>query len=114
MCCICWSIRGCAFQPDDQTQMNRRQRWAKAIVRFPSVSFSALIIAACLLVSLLADVVAPHDTEDLANLNLADSRLPPAWLPSGDRRYWLGTDDLGRDVFSAMLFGLRTSLLVGV
>jgi peptide/nickel transport system permease protein len=42
-----------------------------------------------------------------------DSLLPPAWMEGGDPRYWLGTDNQGRDVLSAILYGLRVSLLVG-
>ena len=51
----------------------------------------------------------------LAQVDVLDSRLPPG-TPSSDRRYvhWLGTDGAGRDLVSAMLYGLRISLLVGV
>jgi peptide/nickel transport system permease protein len=42
-----------------------------------------------------------------------DSELPPAWLPGGDERFFLGTDDQGRDLLSAIMYGMRLSLLVG-
>jgi peptide/nickel transport system permease protein len=45
---------------------------------------------------------------------LADSRLPPAWSAEGNPKYWLGTDDQGRDILSALMFGARISLLVGL
>jgi peptide/nickel transport system permease protein len=59
-------------------------------------------------------VLAPHDTLDLATLELADARLPPAWLPEGRATYPFGTDDQGRDILSALMFGARISLFVGI
>jgi peptide/nickel transport system permease protein len=58
--------------------------------------------------------VAPHNPFDLATLNLSDGRLPPAWLPDGQATYPLGTDDQGRDILSALMYGARISLLVGL
>jgi peptide/nickel transport system permease protein len=66
------------------------------------------------LVALLAPWIAPQNPYDLAALDLLDSRLPPgAHSPSG-LTYWLGTDDQGRDMLSAIFYGLRTSLGVGM
>ena len=64
--------------------------------------------------ALLAPWVAPHNPFDLAGLSLLDALNPPAWQAGGDWAYPLGTDDQGRDVLSAILFGLRLSLFVGV
>ncbi len=63
--------------------------------------------------ALLAPVLAPHNPLDLASLNLSDAFLPPAWESAGMAKFPLGTDDQGRDLLSAIMFGLRTSLLVG-
>jgi len=63
--------------------------------------------------AIFAPWVAPHNVQDLASLNLMDAFRPPAWAAGGDARYLLGTDDQGRDVFSAIIFGLRISLMVG-
>ena len=60
---------------------------------------------------LLAPVIAPHPPRAG---DLIDSKLPPAWLPDGDGRYLLGTDELGRDILSRVLYGAQVSLLVGV
>jgi peptide/nickel transport system permease protein len=68
-----------------------------------------LIVAA----SVLAPIIAPQDTYDLAALNFLDSKLPPGSQAANGMIYWLGTDDQGRDMLSAILFGLRTSLAVG-
>lgn len=63
--------------------------------------------------SLMAPVIAPHDPFNVATLSLLDSELPPAWTEGGDARFLLGTDNQGRDVFSAILYGSRISLAVG-
>lgn len=61
-----------------------------------------------------APLIAPHDPFNLASLELSDAFLPPAWdAASGTAKYLLGTDDQGRDVLSAIMYGARTSLLVG-
>ncbi|MBP7066157.1 ABC transporter permease [Ferrovibrio sp.] len=63
--------------------------------------------------AVLAPLLAPHNPLDLASLNLSDAFLPPAWESAGMAKFPLGTDDQGRDLLSAIMFGLRTSLLVG-
>ncbi|MEM8811597.1 MAG: ABC transporter permease [Pseudomonadota bacterium] len=63
--------------------------------------------------ALFAPLIAPHNPFDLASLNILDSYLPPAWDAEGDSRYWLGTDDQGRDLLSAILYGSRISLAIG-
>ena len=63
--------------------------------------------------ALLAPWLAPHNTYDVASLDLMDAFRPPAWADGGDPRFLLGTDDQGRDVLSSIMFGLRISLLVG-
>jgi peptide/nickel transport system permease protein len=58
--------------------------------------------------------VSPHNPFDLATLNLSDARLPPAWVEGGNPSFFLGTDDQGRDILSALFYGARISLLVGL
>ncbi|HUN45204.1 MAG TPA: ABC transporter permease [Stellaceae bacterium] len=80
---------------------------------------SPLTIAAALVVlilggsALLCAWIAPHDPFDLASLSILDSFDPPAWVDGGSWTYPLGTDDQGRDVLSAVLYGMRVSMLVG-
>jgi peptide/nickel transport system permease protein len=72
-------------------------------------------LAAILLAAVLAPLVSPQNPYDLAQLDVLDSRLAPgAKAASGTMTYWLGTDDQGRDMLSAILYGLRISLGVGV
>jgi peptide/nickel transport system permease protein len=82
--------------------------------RSPVAVASAIALAVCLGAALFAPWVAPHDPFDLRTLNLQDALAPPAWLPDARPGYLLGTDDQGRDVLSAIMFGARISLLVGV
>jgi peptide/nickel transport system permease protein len=63
--------------------------------------------------AVLAGVVSPQDPFDPAQLELMNSRLPPIWDAEGLMPFMLGTDEQGRDIFSAILHGLRISLAVG-
>jgi peptide/nickel transport system permease protein len=68
-----------------------------------------------LFVALFAPLVSPQNPYDLAQLDILDSRLEPgARSGDGDMTYWLGTDDQGRDMLSAIFYGLRISLGVGI
>ena len=80
----------------------------------PTAIVAASIALACIVVAAFTNMLAPHHPFDLATLELADSRLPPAWLPEGRSTYLLGTDDQGRDILSALMYGSRISLLVGL
>ena len=80
----------------------------------PMAIVAAVIALLCVFCSVFAPWVSPHNPFDLATLNLSDARLPPAWMDEGNRRYLLGTDDQGRDILSALFYGARISLLVGL
>ena len=72
------------------------------------------LLAVVLLAAVLAPWISPQDPYDLAQLQLIDSRLPPLARSAAGAIRWLGTDDQGRDMLSAILYGLRTSLTVGL
>ena len=74
---------------------------------------SAFVALVCIVCAVGAEWVAPHNPFDLKTLDLADSMLPPAWLEGGQTKYLLGTDEQGRDVLSALMYGARISLFVG-
>ncbi len=80
----------------------------------PVAMAAALIAFVCVFASVFAGWVAPHNPFDLTTLELSDARLPPSWSEAGSRKYLLGTDDQGRDILSAVIYGARISLVVGV
>ena len=79
----------------------------------PVAMAAAAVALICIFCSLFANGVAPHNPCDLSTLELSDARLPPAWDALGSSKYLLGTDDQGRDILSALMFGARISLAVG-
>jgi peptide/nickel transport system permease protein len=79
----------------------------------PVAIVSAAVLAVCLAGALFAPWIAPHNPFDLATLNLLDALTPPRGFAGARPEYLLGTDDQGRDVLSAIMFGTRISLLVG-
>lgn len=84
-------------------------------LRTSPVALVALVIAlVCLGCAIFAPWVAPTNPFDLTQLDLNDSRLPPFWSEGGHANHWLGTDDQGRDILSALIFGARISLGVGL
>jgi peptide/nickel transport system permease protein len=91
------------------------QRFVRAY-RSDRLAVAALaMLAMILLAALLCPWLSPQNPYDLAVLDVMDSRLAPGER-SGDGRFtfWLGSDEQGRDVLSAILYGVRTSLAVGI
>jgi peptide/nickel transport system permease protein len=80
----------------------------------PMAIGAAVVAAVCIFSALFASWVAPHNPFDLATLELSDARQPPAWEEGGSSKYLLGTDDQGRDILSAIMYGARISMLVGL
>jgi len=88
-----------------------------AIVDFlanPVAVFGLALLILILLVALLAPLLSPQNPYDLAQLDVMDGRLPPGSPSPTGGTYWLGTDDQGRDMLSAIFYGLRISLAVGI
>lgn len=80
----------------------------------PIALFGLALLGIVVLAALLAPLISPQDPYDLAQLDVMDGRLPPGSASSAGGRFWLGTDDQGRDMLSAIFYGLRISLTVGV
>src|SRR5262249_58770859 len=77
------------------------------------VALAALAcVAALFALALAAPWIAPQNPYDLAQLSILDNKLPPGAQSMDGLTYWLGTDDQGRDLVSAILYGLRLSLFV--
>lgn len=80
----------------------------------PVAIVAALIAFVCVVGAMFAHWLAPYDPFDLASLNLMDSFRPPFFEHGGSLKYLLGTDDQGRDMLSAIMYGARISLIVGL
>ncbi|MGJ4904863.1 ABC transporter permease [Bradyrhizobium sp. HKCCYLS2058] len=98
-------------------------RWLKRALAsdlFYSFRRSKLTVAAAVitllffLLAIFAPLLSPQNPFDPAQLQLLNSRISPLWTADGQSPFLLGTDEQGRDVLSAILYGLRISLLVGI
>ncbi|CAJ1315657.1 ABC transporter permease [Paenibacillus sp. PK4536] len=87
------------------------QGMIRQLLKSKTGTLGLLIIVAVVLCALFAPWLASHDPASVAPLK----RLkPPVWLDGGESTYWLGTDNLGRDIWSRIVYGARVSLIVGV
>lgn len=83
-------------------------------LRSPVAQFAAAIALISILGAFLAPLLAPTDPYDLASFDILDSFVPPAFSEGGDPRFFIGTDDQGRDLLSSIMYGARLSLMVGL
>jgi peptide/nickel transport system permease protein len=91
------------------------RRFARHFFSSTLAGVGVAMLALLLLAALCAPLIAPQDPYDLAHLDVMDARLAPGQHASeGGMTYLLGTDEQGRDMLSAILYGLRISVLVGV
>jgi peptide/nickel transport system permease protein len=97
--------------------MTRHVAKSKFLIHFvktPSAMFGALTILFWLSVAAFGPFLVPQNPYDLTTISLRDSMIPPIWMPGGEAPFLLGTDEQGRDILSTIVYGLRTSLTVGV
>lgn len=80
----------------------------------PSATLSLLILVLSIFVALFAPYIAPHDTLDMAQVDLMNGDLPPMWMEYGEPDFIIGTDDQGRDLLSAIMYGIRLSFTVAI
>lgn len=73
-----------------------------------------VMVSIFILAAVFAPVIAPQNPYDLSQLDILDGRLAPGSTSMNGMVYLIGTDDQGRDLLSAILYGLRTSILVGI
>ena len=90
------------------------QRFVREFARSKVALGAFLLLGVIVFSAMFAPLISPQDPYDLAQLSILEGRLPPGTASYEGFTYWLGTDDQGRDLFSAILYGLRTSLLVGI
>ena len=87
-------------------------RWIAALKRGgPRLWIGAALTALLVLAALLAPMLAPHDPLEQ---DLLSAQLPPMWMQGGDPSYIFGTDSLGRDVLSRLIFSARTAVIVAL
>lgn len=96
-----------------------RARWRDSdlwwsLKHSPLAIGAGVLLLALIASAFLAPVLAVQDPYDLASLELWNAELPPVWVDGGQWPYLLGTDIQGRDVLSAILYGSRASILIGL
>jgi peptide/nickel transport system permease protein len=93
--------------------MINNKQFYKHFFRSPSAIIGVMIIVVFGFLAFFAQWIAPHNPYDLTAFSLTDRLVPPVWESSGSSKFLLGTDDQGRCILSTMIYGLRTSFLVG-
>ena len=89
-------------------------RIARDFLENPLAVAGLLLLAIVVTIAILAPLISPQNPYDLAQIDILDSKLPPGSAAANGGTFWLGTDDQGRDMLSAIFYGLRISLVVGV
>lgn len=89
------------------------QRTLRAFASSPLAMLGLAVLACIVALAVFAPWIAPQNPYDLMQLDIMDGQLPPGSQAATGMTYWLGTDEQGRDMLSAILYGLRISLLVG-
>jgi peptide/nickel transport system permease protein len=98
-------------KPSTDTLLGRA---LNGLLKSPKATIAAIVFLLLLLAAVFGPWLAPQDPYDLMQISIMDARLPPGSESTSGGIYWLGTDGQGRDMLSAMIYGLRTSLAVGV
>jgi peptide/nickel transport system permease protein len=98
------------LQPQAETPFGR---FVQAYVESPLAVFAFVLLVLIVGAAIAAPWLAPQNPYDLAQVSVMDSRLPPGAVSMDGYTFWLGTDGAGRDLWSAILYGLRISLTVG-
>ena len=100
-----------ALRPDSDSLLARS---LAGVLKSPKATIAAFVCVLLILTAVFGPALAPQDPYDLSTLDIMDSKLPPGAESISGATYWFGTDVQGRDMLSAMIYGLRTSLFVGV
>jgi peptide/nickel transport system permease protein len=113
------ATEGIVEAPPLAAKPRARWRWRDSDMLASFLSSKVTVLSAIVSVlliggSLLAPLVAPSNPFDPATVDLMDSLMPPRWVEGGDPRFLLGTDNQGRDLYSAILYGMRVSLIIGL
>ena len=91
-----------------------REKVLRRLRNRPMTRGAMILLGIMVVLALFAPVIAPQNPHDLGSLSVMDNRLAPGEQGMSGFTFWLGSDAQGRDMLSAILYGLRTSLLVGL
>ncbi|AOT72560.1 ABC transporter permease [Geosporobacter ferrireducens] len=82
--------------------------------RSATAIIGSIITISVLLIAIFGPFFTVQNPYDMTNIDLSDAYKPPAWIQGGELRFPLGTDQQGRDILSAIVYGSRVSLLIGL
>ena len=103
----------CSIRESAMTEHRIKSRMLYSFLHDPAAMAGSLILTLFILAALLAPWITPQNPYNLETLNLEHFLTPPIWMDGGQAPFLLGTDDQGRDILSTIIFGCRTSLIVG-
>ena len=83
-------------------------------LRDPVAYGSFAILLLLIICAFAAPLIAPYNPYDPSTIDIMDAQSPPAWIGAGTVKFLLGTDDMGRDMLSTMLYGMRISIVIGL
>ena len=102
-----------AAKGEARSALSPFQRIASDYVENPLAVLGLALLLVIVAAAIFAPLISPQNPYDLAQLDVMDSKLPPGAPATNGGTFWLGTDDQGRDMLSAIFYGLRISLVVG-
>ncbi|KJF74808.1 MULTISPECIES: ABC transporter permease [Rhizobium/Agrobacterium group] len=108
------SVHAAANSGAKSTSRSPARELISALLNDKLALFGIVLVTIFILAAIFAPIIAPQNPYDLAQLDILDGRLPPGSESMSGTTYLIGTDTQGRDLFSAILYGLRTSILVGL
>ncbi|ASV66946.1 MULTISPECIES: ABC transporter permease [Cytobacillus] len=94
-----------------KSKQGHLKRWLRLLLKSKTGTIGLLIVLLIIFIAIFAKLLAPHDPNQI---NAAMMLKPPAWVEGGVTDYILGTDNLGRDILSRIIYGSQISLVVGV
>ncbi|HSI67656.1 MAG TPA: ABC transporter permease [Planococcus sp. (in: firmicutes)] len=97
--------------PQKAASQSSFKKLAKRLLRSKTGMLGLIIVVFVTLMAIFAPLLAQHDP---AQTNVVDRLLPPFWSEGGNTEFLLGTDNLGRDILSRIIYGSRISLMIGI
>ncbi|PSJ56892.1 ABC transporter permease [Pseudaminobacter soli (ex Li et al. 2025)] len=107
------SKQGATPRPSMRQRIRNSDVWW-SFTHSKSAIVAAVILAVLVLAAVFAPLIAPQNPYDAAQLDMWKAELPPMWEQGGEWPYLLGTDTQGRDMLSAILYGTRISIVIGL